>query len=92
MDATVASGAAAMMAIRILLDHEVLQENVFLCSLLMSIRGVNSISCAFPEVNILTTEVDPEVNDKYYILPGIGNFGDRFFGTEVSKPDHKATI
>ncbi len=72
MDATVASGAAAMMAIRILLDHEVPEENIMLCSLLMAVSGVHSIAYAFPRVLMITTEVDPEVNDKFYILPGIG--------------------
>ena len=72
MDATVASGAAAMMAIRILLDHEVPEENIMLCSLLMAVSGIHTIAYAFPKVLMITTEVDPEVNDKFYILPGIG--------------------
>ena len=72
MDATVASGAAAMMAIRVLLDHDVPEDNIFLCSLLMAVSGVHSIAYAFPKVKVVTTQVDPEVNDKFYILPGIG--------------------
>lgn len=39
MDATVATGAAAMMAIRVLLDHEVPEENIFIVSLLMAESG-----------------------------------------------------
>ena len=39
MDATVATGAAAMMAIRVLLDHDVPEENITLCSLLMAESG-----------------------------------------------------
>ena len=39
MDATVATGAAAMMAIRVLLDHNVPEENITLCSLLMGDSG-----------------------------------------------------
>jgi len=39
MDATVATGAAAMMAIRILLDHDVKEENIMLLSLLMAESG-----------------------------------------------------
>ncbi|RWS24960.1 uridine-cytidine kinase-like 1 [Leptotrombidium deliense] len=84
MDATVGTGAAAMMAIRVLLDHDVPEENILLCSLLMAESGVHSIAYAFPKVRIVTTAVDAEVNDKFYIIPGIGNFGDRYFGTELS--------
>jgi len=82
MDATVASGAAAMMAIRVLLDHEVPEENINLVSLLMAESGVHTIAYAFPKVRIVTTAVDPEINDKFYVLPGIGNFANRYFGTE----------
>eukprot|EP00092_Neocalanus_flemingeri_P008029 GFUD01008666.1.p1 GENE.GFUD01008666.1~~GFUD01008666.1.p1 ORF type:complete len:612 (-),score=175.68 GFUD01008666.1:412-2247(-) len=82
MDATVATGAAAMMAIRVLLDHDVPEENINLVSLLMAESGVHTIAYAFPHVKIVTTAVDPEINDKFHVLPGIGNFGDRYFGTE----------
>jgi uridine kinase len=87
MDATVASGAAAMMAIRVLLDHDVSEQNILLCSLLMAVSGVHSIAYAFPKVKVVTTQVDPEVSDRFYILPGIGNYGDRFFGTEANNFD-----
>ena len=42
MDATVATGAAAMMAIRVLLDHDVPEENINLVSLLMAESGEDS--------------------------------------------------
>lgn len=84
MDATVATGAAAIMAIRVLLDHEVPEDHISLCSLLMTEQGVHNIAYAFPKVRIVTTAVDPCVNEKFYIVPGIGNFGDRYFGTEPS--------
>ncbi|ELU05526.1 hypothetical protein CAPTEDRAFT_119822, partial [Capitella teleta] len=82
MDATVATGAAAMMAIRVLLDHDVPEENILLVSLLMAESGVHSVAYAFPKVRLVTTAVDPDVNDQFHILPGIGNFGNRYFGTE----------
>ncbi|CAH1372658.1 uridine-cytidine kinase-like 1 [Tenebrio molitor] len=84
MDATVATGAAAMMAIRVLLDHDVPESNILIVSLLMAESGVHSIAYAFPKVQIVTTAIDPEINDKFYVLPGMGNFGDRYFGTEPS--------
>lgn len=41
MDATVATGAAAMMAIRVLLDHSVPEQNIILVSLLMAEQGLS---------------------------------------------------
>eukprot|EP00795_Rhopilema_esculentum_P007854 gene7854-13732_t len=82
MDATVASGAAefdnssvsstALMAIRILLDHEVKEENIMFVSLIMGKAGVHSIAFAFPKVKIVTTAVDSVTNENYHIIPGIG--------------------
>ncbi|XP_037498171.1 uridine-cytidine kinase-like 1 isoform X1 [Rhipicephalus sanguineus] len=83
MDATVATGAASIMAVRVLLDHDVPEENIMLVSLLMAESGVHSVAYAFPKVRIITTAVDPVVTEKFYIEPGIGNFGDRYFGTEA---------
>ena len=36
--------------------------------------GVHSVAYAFPKVKLVTTAVDPEVNEKFHILPGIGQF------------------
>uniref|UniRef100_A0A8C7EFI8 Phosphoribosyltransferase domain-containing protein n=1 Tax=Nothoprocta perdicaria TaxID=30464 RepID=A0A8C7EFI8_NOTPE len=70
MDSTVSTGAAAMMAVRVLLDHDVQEERIFLLSLLMAEMGVHSVAYAFPRVRIITTAVDKR------------NFGDRYFGTD----------
>ncbi|XP_041831054.1 uridine-cytidine kinase-like 1 isoform X1 [Melanotaenia boesemani] len=83
MDSTVSTGAAALMAVRVLLDHDVPEDKIFLLSLLMAEMGVHSVAYAFPKVRIITTAVDKEVNDQFHIIPGIGNFGDRYFGTDA---------
>ncbi|NWR81330.1 UCKL1 protein, partial [Centropus unirufus] len=83
MDCTVSTGAAAMMAVRVLLDHDVPEDKIFLLSLLMAEMGVHSVAYAFPRVKIITTAVDKEVNNLFRIIPGIGNFGDRYFGTDA---------
>ncbi|KAM9058044.1 uridine-cytidine kinase-like 1 isoform 6-T6 [Megaptera novaeangliae] len=83
MDCTVSTGAAAMMAVRVLLDHDVPEDKIFLLSLLMAEMGVHSVAYAFPRVRIITTAVDKRINDLFRIIPGIGNFGDRYFGTDA---------
>ncbi|XP_061836873.1 uridine-cytidine kinase-like 1 isoform X5 [Nerophis lumbriciformis] len=83
MDCTVSTGAAAMMAVRVLLDHDVQEDKILLVSLLMAEMGVHSVAYAFPQVKIITTAVDKKVNELFHITPGIGNFGDRYFGTDA---------
>ncbi|KAI0989633.1 hypothetical protein GJ496_008304 [Pomphorhynchus laevis] len=82
LDATVATGAAAIMAIRVLLDHGVPQENISVISLLMSSFGYQSVAYVYPDVTIITSSVDSELSENFHILPGLGNFGDRYYGTE----------
>ncbi|MGH0136144.1 UNVERIFIED_CONTAM: hypothetical protein FKN15_009784 [Acipenser sinensis] len=74
MDCTVSTGAAAMMAVRVLLDHDAQEEKIFLVSLLMAEMGVHSVAYAFPQVKIITTAVDKKVNDLFHIIPGIGKY------------------
>uniref|UniRef100_A0A1I8J4V9 Uridine kinase n=2 Tax=Macrostomum lignano TaxID=282301 RepID=A0A1I8J4V9_9PLAT len=81
MDATVATGAAAMMAVRVLLDHDCPEQNITFCTLVASAAGVSAIAYAFPKLRLVTTAIDPGLSDAYYIEPGVGNFGDRYFGT-----------
>uniref|UniRef100_A0A8C2ZTJ3 Uridine-cytidine kinase n=1 Tax=Cyclopterus lumpus TaxID=8103 RepID=A0A8C2ZTJ3_CYCLU len=80
MDSTVSTGAAALMAVRVLLDHDVAEDKIFLSSLLMAEMGVHSVAYAFPKVRIITTAVDKEVNDQFHIIPGIGEAGSWFLG------------
>jgi uridine kinase len=81
MDATIATGAATVMAIRVLLDHDVPEENIIMLCFLSTPQGLQMISSMFPLVRVVTSEVDWKgVNDKFWIIPGMGNFGDRYFG------------
>uniref|UniRef100_A0A1A8LQG7 Uridine-cytidine kinase n=1 Tax=Nothobranchius pienaari TaxID=704102 RepID=A0A1A8LQG7_9TELE len=84
MDSTVSTGAAAMMAVRVLLDHEVQEDKIMLVSLLMAELGVHSVAYAFPKVKIITTAVDKNLDQFFHVTPGIGDFGDRYFGTDSS--------
>ncbi|VEL20792.1 unnamed protein product [Protopolystoma xenopodis] len=84
MDSTVATGAAAIMAIRVLVEHDVPEDRIILASLIMAPQGVYSVAYTYPQAHIVTTAVDNGLTDDYHIVPGVGNFGDRYFGTTIS--------
>jgi uracil phosphoribosyltransferase len=44
-------------------------------------EGVDNLTRQHPKLSILTAALDRELNEKKYILPGLGDFGDRLFGT-----------
>ena len=52
----------------------------FLC-LLACPPGVEQFQSEHPDVPIITAAIDPELNDSGYIMPGLGDAGDRYFGT-----------
>lgn len=45
-------------------------------------EGIIKIQEKFPDITVITAAVDEKLNDKKYIVPGLGDFGDRYFGTE----------
>ncbi len=76
MLATGHSAAAAVTALR-----EAGARSVrFLC-LLSCPPGIEYFQQAHPEVPVYTAAIDPTLNEKGYIVPGLGDAGDRFFGT-----------
>ena len=44
-------------------------------------QGIAQLRGAHPDVEIFTAAIDPDLNDKAYIVPGVGDAGDRYFGT-----------
>jgi len=82
LDPTLASGASSQMAIRVLLDHGVPEENIFFVTVISTLRGLHLLSYSFPKVTIITSAVDPGLNAQGHIIPGMGNYSDRYFGTD----------
>ncbi|KAI9515548.1 hypothetical protein NQZ68_025054, partial [Dissostichus eleginoides] len=70
MDSSVSTGAAAMMAVRVLLVALTFHHSGYV-SLLMAEVGVHSVAYAFPQVRIITSAVDKSLDDFLHVLPGI---------------------
>jgi len=60
-------------------------KNIRFISLLASPEGLKTLSDAHPDIMIYTAAIDRELNEKGYILPGLGDAGDRIFGTSSGK-------
>ncbi|KAL6071140.1 Uridine-cytidine kinase-like 1 [Balamuthia mandrillaris] len=84
LDPTLGTGESMKMALRVLMDHNVPEENLIVVTLVASPQGLQSISYAFPKVQIVAGAMDEALNENYFIIPGIGNFGDRYFGTTTT--------
>ena len=80
IDAMLATGSSAIAAIQDLKDMGV--KNIkFLC-ILCSPEGKNALEAAHPDVDIVCAGMDEGLNEDGYIVPGLGDAGDRMFGTK----------
>jgi len=58
-------------------------KRLIVLGVLAAPEGISRIKKKFPEVEIFVTKIDRELNDKGYILPGLGDAGDRAFGAPI---------
>jgi uracil phosphoribosyltransferase len=79
LDPMLATGGSACAAIAILKKAGV-QNLRFVC-LVAAPEGIAALHAAHPEVLIYCAAIDRQLNEKGYILPGLGDAGDRLFGT-----------
>ena len=82
LDPLLATGYSAMAAINTLKAGGVLEERILFVSVIASTQGVHQLCTKFPKMKIITSEVDAGLSDDNRVLPGVGEFGDRYFGTE----------
>lgn len=79
VDPMLATGGSAAQAIT-LVKAQGAAEVVFVC-IVAAPEGVAKVHAAHPELPIFAGALDRELNDRKYILPGLGDFGDRLYGT-----------
>ena len=80
LDPMLATGGSAIAAINQLKKRGV--NNIKMMSIIAAPEGVKALASAHPDVQIYVATVDRELNENGYILPGLGDAGDRLFGTK----------
>jgi uracil phosphoribosyltransferase len=82
LDPMLATGGSATAAIEVLKRWGAVHPvRIKLVNLIAAPEGVKAVAAAHPDVEIYCAALDRELNDKGYILPGLGDAGDRQFGT-----------
>ena len=80
LDPMLATGGSANAAIQFIKDRGA--QSVKLMCLIASPEGVKAVCEAHPDVEIYVAAIDEKLNDHAYIIPGLGDAGDRLFGTK----------
>jgi uracil phosphoribosyltransferase len=79
VDPMLATGGSAVAAIKLLQQAGV--QDIRLVCIIAAPEGVAAVEAAHPAVPIFTPVIDRELNRSKFILPGLGDFGDRLYGT-----------
>lgn len=80
LDPMLATGGSGIDAIDLLKEKGV-KKIKFLC-IIAAPEGIKAMQEKHPDVQIFTTNIDEKLNEKAYIVPGLGDAGDRIFGTK----------
>ena len=81
-DPMVATGNSAVHAIDVLKKRGVPAENIIFVALVAAPEGVQVFQDAHPDVKLYVASLDSHLDSHAYIVPGLGDAGDRIFGTK----------
>ncbi len=81
LDPMLATGGSAVQAIQVAMAQGAAAMDLSLVSIVSAPEGVKAVEAVDPEIKIFTAALDRELNARKYILPGLGDFGDRLYGT-----------
>lgn len=82
VDPMLATGGSAVAAIDALLKRGAQPRSIKFCCLVAAPEGVEVLRKAHPDIDIYAAALDERLNEHGYILPGLGDAGDRLFGTK----------
>ncbi len=81
LDPMLATGNSAVESIKLFINKGVPEKNIRFVSLISAPEGLNKIHSIYPNVKIITANIDAGLNSSGYIMPGLGDAGDRIFNT-----------
>ncbi|CAJ1022410.1 Uracil phosphoribosyltransferase, putative [Leishmania lindenbergi] len=82
LDPMCATGGSVIKATEILInEYGVDEENIIFLNVISAPAGLRKYLGRFPKVQIVTAAIDDDLDESMHILPGLGDFGDRYFGT-----------
>ncbi|XP_004489614.1 uridine kinase-like protein 5 [Cicer arietinum] len=82
LDPVLATGNSAVKAISLLLKKGVSEANIIFLNLIAAPQGINAVCERFPMLKLVTSEIDASLNEDSRVIPGLGEFGDRYFATD----------
>lgn len=82
LDPMIATGGTAVDTISLLIKQGITSEQILFVGIISAPEGMKIVHTAHPKVTFMVAVQDQGLTSHYFITPGLGDFGDRYFGTE----------
>lgn len=83
LDPMMATAGTACLAVEVLLKAGVREEDIVLVNVLTCPTALQTLLRRHPHLQVVTSYIDDALTDEAFMRPGIGDFGDRFYGTTL---------
>lgn len=81
-DPMLATGGSALMAVKTLIEtHKVDPTKIIFANMICAPEGLKAMAESYPQIKIVTVTIDECLNEDKFIVPGLGDYGDRYFNT-----------
>jgi uracil phosphoribosyltransferase len=82
VDPMFATGNSAIHAVKLLTEKGIPPQRILFMALVAAPEGIEKFQITYPDVKVFVAALDEKLNDHAYIIPGLGDAGDRLFGTK----------
>lgn len=79
MDPVLSTGHAVLRAVQVLLEKGVVENKILVLTIIATPEGIKQVCSAYPRLKVITSEVDARLEQNRWVVPGVGEFGDRYF-------------
>lgn len=86
LDPMIATGGSGSVVVQMLKERGVSENHIIYAGMIAAPEGIAALNELAPKMRVVCVEVDERLNAKKYIMPGLGDFGDRYFGTDDGTP------
>lgn len=80
-DPMLATGGTILHMLDRLFEQKVQPKEIRIVCVVSAPEGIQAVHAKYPNIKIVTAAIDEKLNEKKYIVPGLGDYGDRYFGT-----------
>lgn len=80
LDPMIATGGSAIHAVNVLKEAGTRENQILVISFIAAPEGLERLQKEFPEIQVIVAQIDEGLDEHKRIIPGLGDFGDRYFG------------